>query len=53
MDFDALWSILKAPPRPVFNTVLGVREEDLGVTFVSLSNAGDCRVTLGLDIQKL
>lgn len=53
MDFDALWSILRAPPRLVFSSVLGVREEGLGVIFVSLHNAGDLRVTLGLDIQKL
>lgn len=43
---------LWAPPT-LFNSALGLGAEGLGEVFGSLSLVGGCRVTLGLDVQKI
>lgn len=43
---------LWAPPT-LFNSALGLGAEGLGEVFGSLSLVGGCRVTFGLDVQKI
>lgn len=53
-----MWTLMLFVPRlwapsTLFNSALGLGEEYLGEVFGSLSLLGDCRVTLGLDIQQI